>query len=176
MFDKFLKYVNYENGVKCNSIDEFLENTSGKSFFNGLYSIFKREDIEKWNNIVGEYFPNYKGSFSVFAYDWIGKIYAIDNDSKMIKMFDPEEHECYVTDMDIVQFHEEIVDDTDGMLASNYFNKWFEINNHELIKYGECVGFKVHLSLGGKDEIDNLEKIDMEVYWTITLDINSEVR
>lgn len=176
MFDKFLKYVNYDNGVKCNSIDEFLENTSGKSFLNGLYTIFKKEDIEKWNGIVGEYFSNYKGGFSVFSYDWIGKIYAIENNSKMIIMFDPEEHECYATDMDIVKFHEEIVNNTDGIFSSNYFNQWLKKNNNKIIKYGECVGFKVPLSLGGKDELDNLEEIDMDVYWTITLDINNAVK
>lgn len=174
MFDKFLKFVNYDNGVNFNSVDEFFKNTSGKSFFNGLYTIFKQEDIEKWNNIVGEYFPDYKGSFLVFAYDWMGKIYAVENNSKMVIMFDPEEHACYAADMDIVKFHEELVNNTDGILSVNYFNQWFE-NNNKVIKYGRCIGFKIPLSLGGKDELNNLEEIDMEVYWTITLDINSTI-
>ena len=176
MFDKFLKYVNYDNGVKCNSIDEFLENTSGKSFLNGLYTIFKQEDVEKWNGIIGEYFPDYKGSFLFFVYDWMGRIFVIENNSNMVKMFDPEERTCYATDMDIVKFHEEIVNDTDGMLSLNYFNQWLEKNNNKIIKYGECVGFKVPLFLGGKDELDNLEEIDMDVYWTMTLDINNTVK
>ena len=104
--DKFLKYVNYDNDVKYNSIEEFLKNTSGKSFLNGLYTIFKQEDIEKWNGIIGEYFPDYKGGFSVFAYDWMGRIFVIENNSNMVKMFDAEERTCYATDMDIVKFHE----------------------------------------------------------------------
>ena len=174
--DKFLKYVNYDNDVKYNSIEEFLKNTSGKSFLNGLYTIFKKEDIEKWNGIIGEYFPDYKGSFSVFAYDWMGRIFVIENNSNMVKMFDPEERTCYATDMDIVKFHEEIVNDTDSMLSLNYFNQRLEKNNNKIIKYGECVGFKTPLFLGGKDELDNLEEIDMDVYWTITLDINNAVK
>ena len=65
---------------------------------------------------------------------------------------------------------------TDGIFSSNYFNQWLKKNNNKIIKYGECVGFKVPLSLGGKDELDNLEEIDMDVYWTITLDINNAVK
>ena len=62
------------------------------------------------------------------------------------------------------------------MLSLNYFNQWLEKNNNKIIKYGECVGLKVPLFLGGKDELDNLEEIDMEVYWTMTLDINNAVK
>ena len=175
MFDKFLKYVNYNNNIVCNSVDEFLTYTSGKTFLNGLYTIFKRDDVEKWNNIIGEYFLKYRGTFSVLGYDWMGRVFVIDNNSKMVKMFDPEERACYATDMDIIKFHEEIVDDTNGMLSLNYYNQWIEKNEQKKVKYGECVGFKVPLSLGGKDELDNLEKIDMEVYWTITLDINDAI-
>lgn len=174
MFDRFLKFVSADSSIKCSNTDEFLEYVRGKTFLNGLYTIFKKEDIQKWNDIIGNYFPNYKNTFEVLSYDWLGRIYVIDNNTKMIKLFDPEEYKCYATDMDITVFHEEIVNDPDGILSINYFNNWFEENKHKVIKYGNCVGFKVPLSLGGKDELDNLEEIDMDVYWTITLDINSK--
>lgn len=172
MFDKFLEYVHDDKmGVPCQSVDEFLERTAGKVFLNGLYTIFKKEDAEKWNRIIGEYFPDSKGNFSALGHDWMGKAFVIANGSNMIYMFDPEERKCYATDMDLAAFHDELADDTDGMLAAEYFRQWAAKNPHKTIRYGECVGLIVPLCLGGRDEIDNLEVIDMEVYWTMTLDI-----
>lgn len=31
--------------------------------------------------------------------------------------------------------------------------------------YGQCIGYKVPLFLGGKDDVSNLELSDLDVYW-----------
>ncbi|WP_434798222.1 T6SS immunity protein Tdi1 domain-containing protein [Terrisporobacter vanillatitrophus] len=36
------------------------------------------------------------------------------------------------------------------------------------------MGYKVPLFLGGEDDISNLEEIDMEVYWSVTGQLNSQ--
>ena len=47
MFDNFYKYFNTSNNTSSNSIEEFIGNNAGKSFGNGLYHIFNKEDSEK---------------------------------------------------------------------------------------------------------------------------------
>ena len=50
MFHKFFDFVG-ENDIKdSGSIQEFLEQCSGKSFLNGLYRIHFTADIPKWND------------------------------------------------------------------------------------------------------------------------------
>jgi hypothetical protein len=44
------------------------------------------------------------------------------------------------------------------------------------LKLEECIGFKKLLFLGGKDEINNLERIDMEVYWEVNYQIYRKIQ
>ena len=70
MFHKFFDFVG-ENDIKdSGSIQEFLEQCSGKSFLNGLYRIHFTADIPKWNDIVGRAFPKFANIIKVFGYDW----------------------------------------------------------------------------------------------------------
>lgn len=55
---------------------------NGLSFPNGVYRMFKTDDIDKWNNIVEYSFPMYKGRFDVLGYDWLGRIFALNKESK----------------------------------------------------------------------------------------------
>ncbi len=36
-----------------------------------------------------------------------------------------------------------------------------------LVSFDQCAGYRIPLFLGGKDEVENLEVIDLDVYWTI---------
>ena len=46
---------------------------------------------------------------------------------------------------------------------------------HNKPSYKNCVGYKVPLFLGGKDAISNYEETDMEVYWSISAQIISQI-
>ena len=64
--------------------------------------------------------------------------------------------------VEIVEYHED-------SLASEFFNEWYEKQEHYVLKHNECAGYKVPLFLNGDDVVDNLEISDMEVYWEIMM-------
>jgi hypothetical protein len=65
-------------------------------------------------------------------------------------------------------FHEQLNDLREPGLAAGFFSEWARANPGLVpVKPGECVGYRVPLFLGGKDTVDNLEMIDLEVYWSM---------
>ena len=56
------------------------------------------------------------------------------------------------------------------------FGDWARGNETALpLRHDQCVGYKVPLILGGRDEVDNLEVTDMEVYWSLSAQMSSQV-
>ena len=168
MFEKFNGFVGLNNGIGFDSLEDFTLSTNGKTFLNGMYRFFKTAEIEKWCKIVEEAFPQYKNQISVFAFDWLGRIFALRRNTEKVLLFEPGTGEVLDIAVDIVAFHEEeIVDYNDDSLASSFFYEWFEANDNYILKHNECAGYKVPLFLNGDDALDNLEVSDMEVYWGI---------
>lgn len=50
MFKNFFKFVG-EN-KSCRSIKDFINAVSGKSYLNGMYRFFEKNDIDEWNDII----------------------------------------------------------------------------------------------------------------------------
>ncbi len=168
MFENFLDFVGYENNEKISSMEEFCKSLNGKSFLNGMYRLFKTDDIEKWTVITEQSFPLYKGRISVFGYDWLGRIFGLNKESGTVLLFEPGTDEVLDIPASFEDFHNvEIVDYNQDSLASDFFNEWFLKNNKYELKNSECAGYKVPLFLNGDDVLENLEVSDMEVYWEI---------
>ena len=168
MFEKFLNFVGYENNEKINNTDEFCRLLNGKSFLNGMYRLFKTDEIEKWTAITEQSFPLYKGRISVFGYDWLGRVFGLNKERGTVLLFEPGTGEVLDIPASFEDFHNiEIVEYNEDSLASNFFNEWFLKNNKYELKNSECAGYKVPLFLNGDDAIENLEVSDMEVYWEI---------
>ena len=168
MFRKFFEFVG-ENDIKdSSSIQEFLEQCSGKSFLNGLYRIHFTADIPKWNDIVGRAFPKFSNIIKVFGYDWLWRHFAIDSRNGTILLFEPGTGEVLSIPVNFVDFHNtEIAEFSEECLAANFFSEWYEASDHYELPHNKCVGYKVPLFLNGEDVLDNLEVSDMEVYWEI---------
>ncbi|OPX42855.1 hypothetical protein CLHUN_31790 [Ruminiclostridium hungatei] len=179
MFERFCKFFSINevsNVIKGNNsvevLSKLLNTFGGKSFNKGLYRLHTLSDVEKWNNNVIQAFPEFNGRITCFGYDWLGRQFALDNqrienEQPQILMFEPGTAEVLEIPCNIVQFHdEEIPEYHDSCLASEFFKDWTSINPDGL-KINECVGYKVMLFLGGEDTLQNLEKSDMDVYWSI---------
>lgn len=165
MFRKFLDFVKEEKQYDFESSEQFLKTMGGKSFLNGMYRIFDEKSIPKWNDIVKKSFPKYKNQISVFGYDWLGRIFALDTQRDVVLIFEPGTGEILNTEENFVNFHDsEIPQYHDACLASEFFNEWFEANGNFVLPHNKCVGYKVPLFLNGEDDIENLEVSDMEVY------------
>ena len=168
MFEKFNGFVGLNNGIGFDSLEDFTLSTNGKTFLNGMYRFFKTAEIEKWCKIVEEAFPQYKNQISVFAFDWLGRIFASDYKDEEIMIMEPGTGEVLSAPMSIEEFHDNIIpENPQDSLAADFFNEWYEKNNHYVLKHNECAGYKVPLFLNGDDALDNLEVSDMEVYWGI---------
>ena len=106
----------------------------------------------------------------VFSYDWFGRIFAIKQSTGTVLIFDPGTGEVLGTPATFQEFHDvEIVEYSEDSLLSDFFNEWYEKQNHYMLKHNECVGYIIPLFLNGDDVVDNLEVSDMEVYWEIMM-------
>lgn len=172
-FDMFMDFFRFKKQcVYTGSIyDDFLNSFGGMQLRNGLFTVFRKEDIDKWNGIVADFASRFKGNTSVFGYNWLGMIFiyytdpALDN---MIHMLDVGDNAVYEIPCSFQEFiDEELWLNPDAVVQESFFEQWLASPAAISFKYGECVGYKVPLFLNGEEEIDNLEVSDMDVYWTL---------
>jgi len=149
---------------------EFRNEFQGMEFGEGIYRVFKIEDISKWKKIITDGYPDFKGKFEPFGFDWLGRCFAIDLRRKtkgQVLMFEIGTAAALEIPCDIITFHNnEIPNNGEACLAKTFFHQWRE-SNEQKIHYSECVGYKVPLFLNGEDTIENLELSDMDVYWSL---------
>lgn len=69
----------------------------------------------------------------------------------------------------------ELPQNHNACLAYSFYQDWLK-NGGEAVNYGQCIGYKIPLFLGGKDEISNLEISDMDVYWTVLAQFKSQIK
>ena len=70
--------------------------------------------------------------------------------------------------------NEEIPSNPDNAVLLAGYRDW--LANHDPAGRMQCAGYKVPLFLGGEDNSDNMELIDMEVYWDMTTQIWEAVK
>jgi hypothetical protein len=177
-----------QDGSKLNYLEprapgivEFLSHYGGLSFEGGLYRIHAVTDMAKWTAMVSAVFPGFKDRIFCFSYDWLGRHFALDfkrieNTRCLILMLEPGSGEVLEIPADFHSFHnQELIDYRNEALASEFYESWLSIDGKKPT-LTECVGYRVPLFLGGKDEMDNLEITDMEVYWSITGQLLAKTR
>lgn len=180
MFTNFLNYFNEINKVSYSDdlYNDFILQLGGKRFGKGLFNSVSKENLMKWQQIVTEAYPEFKGKFKLFGYDWLGRCFGIDVRERSIEkilMFEIGTNDVLEIPCSFEEFlNEEIPLYSDACLAEPFFNEWMEYSNIQ-IKYGRCAGYKVPLFLGGKDSVDNLEDCDMEVYWGVITQVKKRI-
>jgi hypothetical protein len=153
--------------------DEFLGEFAGATFDNGLYRIHNGADLKRWNEIVGDAFPKFARRISCFAYDWLGRHFALDrgrvaSGEPLILMLEPGTGSALQIPFTFQSFHnDELVTETDAALAVRFFREWQSANPKPL-EHSKCVGYKIPLFLNGADTVANLEISDLEVYWHLS--------
>ncbi|SER67139.1 T6SS immunity protein Tdi1 domain-containing protein [Pedobacter rhizosphaerae] len=163
--------------INDSNLHYLFENFGGKSFNNGIYRIHSFESGFKWTEIVKNGFPEFGKNILIFGYDWLGRQFGISLDrERQIIFFDVATNESFnIPNLDVFEFHNsELVEFEDDALAKIGFEKWRAVNE-EQIGLDKCVGYIVPLFLGGRDEIDNYEICDMEVYWDLNLQLIQQI-
>jgi hypothetical protein len=73
-------------------------------------------------------------------------------------------------------FHDcELVEEPEATVAYSFYQGWLTSGGGHP-EYGQCVGYKQPLFLGGEDEVTNLAIVDLDVYWTLTAQLLRQVR
>lgn len=179
MFKKFSTFFDLKQEFINNEIsiyDNFMNCFSGIQCANGLFNIFRKEDINKWSGIVKNTYLECDTEVSVFGYDWLGRIFAIDkNEEKRILIFEIGTADILEVNCDFLEFlNEEIPLYNEACFATSFYIKWLCKKKIPVI-YGRCIGYKVPLFVGGKDVIRNLEDSDLEVYWYILSELKERI-
>lgn len=171
----------YKPAVQAFGLEEFFDAFSGGSFNNGLYRVHSVESIDFWNGIVGEAFPDFADRIYCFGYDWLGRQFALDLErlsakEPLVLMLEPGTGEALEIPVNFLQFHEdEMVNYANEVLAVDFFNSWLS-SGRKPPSHSQCISYKKPLYLGGSDTLDNLELMDLEVYWGLTSQLLAKVR
>ena len=162
-------------------IDELINRFGGSSFNLGAYRVLKGHQIRKWNGTTADAFPQFRERVTCFGYDWLGRFFALDShrherDRRAVIMLEPGTGEALEIPANLQSFHdEELINYADAALAIEFHGQWLA-SGGQAPGLGQCVGYKVPLFLGGKDDISNVELTDLDVYWTICGQLLRKVR
>ena len=92
-------------------------------------------------------------------------------------LFEPGTGEVLDIPFSFARFHEQLDELREPALAGSFFASWAQANPDLLpLSAAQCVGYKVPLFLGGKDTLENLEVIDLEVYWSMSGQLRQDTR
>jgi Domain of unknown function (DUF1851) len=159
----------------------FLSGHAGASFENGLYRIHSLGHMNKWTSIVAEAFPDFRQRVFCFAYDWLGRHFALDfgrqeRMQNLVIMLEPGTGQALEIPANFIDFHNrELVEYRKEALASDFYRSWLS-SGGAAPSPAECVGYSTPLFLGGADLVENLELVDMEVYWSIAGQLLAKTR
>lgn len=180
MFRGFLSYFNENIGINYtgNLFSDFILQLGGRSFGNGVFNSFSKENVQNWREIVTEAYPDFRDKFVPFGYDWLGRCFGIDLRSSTygnILMFEIGADDILEICCSFEVFlNKEIPEHADACLADEYYAEWLK-QAGKPVTYGRCAGYKTPLFLGGEDSVGNLEDSDMEVYWSILTEIKKTI-
>lgn len=153
---------------------DFAAEFAGATFDGGLYRVHDDRSGAQALALIAETFPEFSGRACPVGYDWLGRQVAVDagcvfDGKPHVLILEPGAGEALEVPLPFVDFHdEELIEYADAALAAGFFERWSAANG-ELLPLGrdQCVGYRVPLFLGGQDVLENLELVDMEVYWSI---------
>jgi hypothetical protein len=164
----------YQNNI---DISTFFMNNGGASYDKGIFRIHCKSSSFYWTNIVTEFFPKYKDKICCFGFDWMGRQFALDlKDANKNYLFDPATGEDFELQQSLNGFfNEELVNYRDDTLVPDDFTFVMHKLGLDILPPDKCIGYKKLLFLGGKDDLDNTEVIDMDVYWDLNYKIYSKI-
>jgi hypothetical protein len=148
----------------------------GVSLAGGVYRVFEAANVARWTDAAHRAFPGVSTRTTVFAADWLGRLFATDtgrtddDGEPLVLLLEPGTGEALELPVTVRQLHaSELVEAADAALAAPFYEAWRAASGDERpLRSTECVGYRVPLFLGGADGPDNLERTDMDVYWELS--------
>lgn len=162
-------------------LQELFRQFGGMSFNAGLYRVMNADVASAWSGPVSDAFPIEVESRTCFGFDWLGRIFALERKRLVeglpgVVMLEPGTGQALEIPCNVYTFHEaELIEYREEALAASFFKKWTSLGG-ETPEYLECIGYKKPLFLGGEDTVENLERSDMDVYWTVSAQLIGNAR
>jgi hypothetical protein len=159
---------------------DLLTGLGGQTFGGGLYRVHTHETSRDFTAVAVEGFSNLGPVFQCFGYDWLGRQFALPLSTtrdrpEFVLMLEPGTGQALEIPHGLRAFHDQaLVENRDACLADGFFASWLSQGGRSP-DLSECVGYKITLLLGGKDEAENLEITDLEVYWTLSMQLLAAV-
>ncbi len=162
--------------LKSPGARDFLSAFSGITIGDGLYRVHHFSEIEPWTQrVTGCLFKKYASRVECFGCDWRGRQFAVESQRRnadgipLVTMFDPETGKAFNTSFTFSGFHNDaLINLTDAVLDLELFQNWRKANQNISLKHKDCIGCRIPLCLGGRDDVSNYEVTDMSVYWELT--------
>ncbi|MEJ2855391.1 MULTISPECIES: T6SS immunity protein Tdi1 domain-containing protein [unclassified Saccharothrix] len=192
MFEKFLnKYGPVDSpiapwvphvGGDIPDFADVMRTWGGGSFGSGVYRVHSEVSSRAATRTIRATFPGEYANVIAFAFDWLGRNFVLDPDAysdeqPMIKLIGLAEVQRYQIPVSLREFHEvELVDYASDALAVDWFEEWRASHDDRRLGFAECVGYRTPPFLGGTDDDDNLEVVDVEVYWSLTGQLYKQVK
>jgi hypothetical protein len=153
---------------------ELMSRFAGATFEQGLYRLHDADSVVRDQAAADEAHPAFAGRAHCFGFDWLGRQFAVDRQRRrgaepLVLMLEPGTGEVLEVPTTFADFHdEELVAFADAALAADFFIQWAATADGVLpLRHSDCAGYRVPLFLGGADSVENLEIIDMGVYWSL---------
>lgn len=157
--------------VKDSNSLSFITSYAGSTFNNGLYRLHNKTSSELGQKNANRLFPQLRRKATVFGYDWLGRQYAFHNRNKnKIFLLDVSTANYYTMNSNFTDFHNFIlIEYIEASLEKETFEEYQKHNPADIpLAFNEAISYKHPLFLGGSEEISNMEKTDMDVYWSIS--------
>lgn len=154
---------------------------AGCSFGGGIYRLYGSEEIETWTAAVEKSFPEFRGRVRCFGRDWLCNQFCLDRQrmekgEALVLLFELGTGQVLKIPNTFETFHSDLlIEDAGAALAENFFGRWRATDSRPLAA-NECVGYEIPLFLGGKDELENLQRLDSAVYWGLTAQLLQRTR
>lgn len=161
---------------------EMSSSFAGCSFEGGVYRVHDEATGPRAQDWVTEAFPQFAARACPFGYDWLGRQFAVDSGraeggEPLVLLFEPGTGEVLEIPFSFARFHEQLDELREPALAGSFFASWARVNPELLpLDSQQCVGYRVPLFLGGMDALDNLEVVDLEVYWSVSAQLRKGAR
>jgi hypothetical protein len=154
----------------------------GATYDDGLYRFCDSDSGPMLLGLLTTMFPDFAQRGTPFGFDWLGRIFAIDirrteHGEPLVLLMDSGAGEALEIPLTFAQFHDQLDSLREPALAAGFFDRWANADPTSVpLPYGACIGYRVPLFLGGKDDVDNLEVTDLDVYWKLNAQLRSATK
>lgn len=170
-------------GKRVAGWDALMCRYAGLSFGSGIYRLHSEESGANADEWVRVAFPEIPAEVRCFGYDWLGVQYALD--SNLSRKGEPVVLSLEFATGDIrdpgvtfAELHDdEFVENAAGALCKPAFEAWAARHPEAFpLKHGLCVGHRVPLFLGGRDDEENQALVALDMHLSINAQIRRQIQ